>query len=311
MKPGTRVEETARTADEIEQMLRSIIPASQLEGIIDNLGIPYSGINLSYNTTGTTSAADGDILVSLKQHHDPTNEFVREIRKRMPQEFPEVEFWFPPADIVAQILNFGLPAPINVQVQGLNTRANFEFASRLMNQMRTVPGLVDLHIQEPNTVPRFDVTVDRTKASILGMQEQNVANSVLGALAGSQQVNPNFWVDPKNGVTYSVTAQEPQYQMDSLDALRNLPILGGTGVTPQILANVAHISRSNTSSVVDHYNIRPVINIYGNVDGKDLGFVSKRVQMLVDAAKKDLPKGSLRSFGDSRKRWSLLFRGCI
>src|ERR1700693_3766998 len=161
MKPGTRIEETARTVDAIEQMLRRIIPASQLKGIVDNLGIPYSGINLSYNTTGTTSAADGDILVSLKENHSPTNQYVREIRRRMPQEFSDIEFWFPPADIVAQILNFGLPAPINMQVQGLDTRANFEFASRLLNQMRTIPGLVDLHIQEPNTVPRFDVTVDR------------------------------------------------------------------------------------------------------------------------------------------------------
>ena len=293
MKPGTRVEETARTADQIETMLRQIIPANQLEGIIDNLGIPYSGINLSYNTSGTISAADGDILVSLNEHHDSTNGFVREIRKRMAQEFPDVEIWFPPADIVAQILNFGLPAPINVQVQGLNKSANFEFASRLVDKLRTIPGLVDLRIQEPNTVPQLNINVDRTKASLLGLQEQNVANSVLGALAGSQQVSPNFWVDPKNGVTYSVTAQAPQYQMDSLDALRNLPILGGTGVTPQILANVAGISRSTTSPVVDHYDIRPVINIYGNVDGKDLGYVSDRVQQVVDAAKKDLPKGSL------------------
>ena len=309
MRPGTRVEETARSSDEIEQMLRRIIPTNQLEGIIDNLGIPYSGINLSYNTTGTTSAADGDILVSLKERHDPPNDFVREIRRRMLQEFPDIEFWFPPADIVAQILNFGLPAPINVQVQGLNTHANFEFASRLMNQMRTIPGLVDLHVQEPNTVPRLDIAVDRTKASMLGMQEQNVANSVLGALAGSQQVNPNFWVDPKNGVTYQVTAQEPQYQMDSLDALRNLPILGGTGVTPQILANVANISRSNTSSVVDHYNIRPVINIYGNVDGKDLGYVSDRVQQLVDASRKDLPKGSLLIVRGQSKTMQASFAG--
>src|SRR6202050_1361582 len=177
-KPGTRIEETARTVDTIEQMLRRIIPASQLKGIVDNLGIPYSGINLSYNTTGTTSAADGDILVSLKENHSPTNEFIREIRRRMPQEFSEVEFWFPPADIVAQILNFGLPAPINVQIQGLNRQANLELASHLINQMRTIPGLVDLHIQEPNTVPKLEIAVDRTKASILGMQEQNVANSV-------------------------------------------------------------------------------------------------------------------------------------
>ncbi|MBV8375730.1 MAG: efflux RND transporter permease subunit [Verrucomicrobia bacterium] len=309
MKPGTRVEETARSADEIEQMLRKIIPAAQLEGIIDNLGIPYSGINLSYNTTGTTSAADGDILVSLKEQHSPTNDFVREIRSRMPKEFPDIDFWFPPADIVAQILNFGLPAPINVQVQGLNKQANFEFASRLMNQMRAVPGLVDLRIQEPNTVPRLDINVDRTKASILGMQEQNVANSVLGALVGSQQVTPNFWVDPKTGVNYQVNAQEPQYQMDSLDSLRNLPILGGTGVTPQILANVAGISRSDTSAVVDHYNIRPVINIYGNVDGKDLGYVSNEVQKLVNASRKDLPKGSLLIVRGQTKTMQASFSG--
>jgi multidrug efflux pump subunit AcrB len=309
MKPGTRVEETARTVDQIEVMLRKIIPANQLEGIIDNLGIPYSGINLSYNTSGTISAADGDILVSLNEKHDPTNGYVREIRKRMAKEFPDVELWFPPADIVAQILNFGLPAPINVQVQGLNKSANFQFASRLVNKLRTIPGLVDLRIQEPNTVPQLDINVDRTKASLLGLQEQNVANSVLGALAGSQQVNPNFWVDPKNGVSYSVTAQAPQYQMDSLDALRNLPILGGTGVTPQILANVAGISRSTTSPVVDHYDIRPVINIYGNVDGKDLGYVSDRVQEVVDAAKKDLPKGSLLIVRGQSKTMQASFSG--
>jgi multidrug efflux pump subunit AcrB len=309
MKAGTRIEETARTTDEVEHMLRQIIPASQLEGIIDNLGIPYSGINTSYNTTGTTSAADGDIIVSLKENHSPTNQFIRAIRRQMPQQFPDVEFWFPPADIVAQILNFGLPAPINVQVQGLNKNANFLFASRLMSQMRRVPGLVDLRIQEPNDVPRFNVAVDRTKASMLGIQEQNVANSVLGALAGSQSTTQNFWVDPKNGVNYQVSTMEPQYQMDSLDALRNLPILGGTGTTPQILANVATISRSTTSPVVDHYDIRPVINIYGNVDGKDLGYVSNQVQKLIDAAKKDLPKGSLLIVRGQTKTMESSFTG--
>jgi multidrug efflux pump subunit AcrB len=308
MKAGTRIEETARTTDEVEHMLRQIIPASQLEGIIDNLGIPYSGINTSYNTSGTTSAADGDIIVSLKENHGPTNQFIRTMRRQMPQQFPGVEFWFPPADIVAQILNFGLPAPINVQVQGLNKNANFQFASRLMSQMRKVPGLVDLRIQEPNDVPRFNVAVDRTKASMLGIQEQNVANSVLGALAGSQSTTQNFWVDPKNGVNYQVSTMEPQYQMDSLDALRNLPILGGTG-TPQILANVATISRSTTSPVVDHYDIRPVINIYGNVDGKDLGYVSKQVQKLVDASKKDLPKGSLLIVRGQTKTMESSFTG--
>jgi multidrug efflux pump subunit AcrB len=309
MKAGTRIEETARTADEIEHMLRRLIPADQLEGIIDNLGIPYSGINLSYSTSGTTSGADGDILVSLKENHGPTNQIIRDIRRQMPQEFSDIEFWFPPADIVAQILNFGLPAPINVQIQGLNKSANFQFASRLMAQMRKVPGLVDLRIQEPNDVPRLNVIVDRTKASMLGIQEQNVANSVLGALAGSQSTTQNFWVDPKNGVNYQVSTQEPQYQMDSLDALLNLPILGGTGTVPQILANVATISRSTTSPVVDHYDIRPVINIYGNVDGKDLGYVSNQVQKLVDAAMKDLPKGSLINVRGQTKTMESSFSG--
>ena len=270
MKAGTRIEETARSVDQIEQMIRQVIPANQLEGIIDNLGIPYSGINTSYNNTGTMSAADGDILVSLNQNHDPTNKFIQAIRTRMQHDFVGVSVWFPPADMVAQILNFGLPAPIDVQIIGADQEANFQFASNLMNQIRKIPGAVDFRIQEPNNAPELDITMDRTKASILGINAQSVANSVLGALAGSQQNAQNYWVDPTNGVNYQVNAQVPQDEMNSLDALRNLPILGGTG-QGQILANVAPISRSNTFPVIDHYNIRPVINIYGNVDGKDLG----------------------------------------
>src|SRR6202521_3690039 len=281
MKAGTRIEETARSVDQIEQMIRQIIPANQLQGIIDNLGIPYSGINTSYNNTGTMSSADGDILVTLSPKHDPTNNFVQAIRARMHHEFPDVSVWFPPADMVAQILNFGLPAPIDVQIIGADQEANFQFASNLMDQIRKVPGAVDFHIQEPNNAPELDITMDRTKASILGINAQSVANTVLGALAGSQQNALNFWVDPKNGVSYQVNAQVPQPDMDSLDALRNLPILGGTG-QGQILANVAPISRSNTFPVIDHYNIRPVINIYGNVDGKDLGYVADHVHNLID-----------------------------
>ena len=291
MKAGTRIEETARSVDQIEQMIRQVIPANQLQGIIDNLGIPYSGINTSYNNTGTMSAADGDILVSLNQNHTPTNKFIEAIRTRMQHDFVGIGVWFPPADIVAQILNFGLPAPIDVQITGADQEANFQFANNLMNQIRKIPGAVDFRIQEPNNAPELDITMDRTKASILGINAQSVANTVLGALAGSQQNALNFWVDPTNGVSYQVNAQVPQYEMNSLDALRNLPILGGTG-QGQILANVAPISRSNTFPVIDHYNIRPVINIYGNVDGKDLGYVADQVQKLIDASKKNLPRGS-------------------
>jgi CzcA family heavy metal efflux pump len=293
VKSGTRIEETARSIDQIEQMIRQIIPANQLHGIIDNLGIPYSGINTSYNTTGTMSPADGDILVSLNENHDPTDKFVQVIRTRMHHDFPDVGVWFPPADIVGQVLNFGLSAPIDIQITGANRAGNFAFASKLMDQIRHVPGAVDFRIQEPNDAPQLNVVIDRTMASVLGVTAQAVSNSVLGALAGSNQTSPNFWVDPTNRVSYQVNAQVPQYEMDSLDSLRNLPILGGSNTgQAQILANAATISRGTTSPVVDHYDITPVINIYGNVDGKDLGYVADQIQKLVDASKKDLPRGS-------------------
>ena len=271
MKSGTRIEETARTVDEVEQMIRKIIPADQLGEIIDNLGLPYSGINTSYNNTGTVSPADGDILVSLKEGHAPTNDFVRKIRLEMRKQFPDVTVWFPPADIVAQILNFGLSAPIDVQIVGSDRDQIFSFASKLLGTLRKDPGLVDLRIQEPNDTPRLDIAVDRTKASILGLTEQNVANSVLGALSGSQQVSLNFWVDPTNGITYQLNAMVPQYDINSPDALMNLPVLGSTTGQNQILANVASISRSQTSPVMDRFNIRPAINIFAGVDGRDLG----------------------------------------
>ena len=295
MRAGTRIEETARTVDQIEQMMRQIIPANQLEMVVDNMGIPYSGINTSYNTTGTMSAADSDILVSLKEQHDPTNRFVGTIRASMNQHFPDVGYWFPPADIVSQTLNFGLPAPINIQIAGADLTNNFKFANKLMEQIRHVPGAVDLRIQEPTDVPEFNVKIDRTLASIEGVSAQAITQSVLGALSGSSQVSPNFWVDPRNRVSYQINAEAPQYDLHSLDDLRNLPILGGTSGQAQILANVASIMRSTTTPIEDHYNIRPVINIYAGADGKDLGYVSDQIQKLVDASKKDLPRGSFIS----------------
>jgi hydrophobe/amphiphile efflux-1 (HAE1) family protein len=290
-RPGTRIEETARTADQIEQMIRQVIPAKQVKMIVDNMGIPYSGINTSYNNTGTMSAADCDILVSLNENHSPTDQFVQAIRARMPHDFPDVGVWFPPADIVSQTLNFGMPAPIDIQITGANLRDNFNFASKLMQQIRHISGAVDFRIQEPNNVPQLNVTIDRSIASILGITAQSVTQSVLSALSGSEQTSPNFWVDPGNRVSYQFNAQVPQYDMPSLDDLRNLPILGGQG-QGQILANVASISRSTTTPVEDHYNIVPAINIYGAADGKDLGYVSDHIQKLVDASRKGLPRGS-------------------
>ena len=273
-------------------MIRKIIPADQLDNIIDNLGIPYSGINTSYNNTGTMSPADGDILVSLKPNHAPTNKYVREIRKEMSQQFPGVTLWFPAADIVAQILNFGLSAPIDVQLIGTDRDQTHAFAEKILEQIRKVPGAVDFHIQEPNNAPRLDVTVNRAKASSLGLTQLDVANSTLGALAGSQQTSPNFWVDPKNSISYTFNAQSPQYSLESFDALMNLPILGSSLGTTQILANVASLSRSQTSPVMDRYNLRPVINIYGFVDGKDLNSVAQKIQKIIEANRQDLPRGS-------------------
>jgi hydrophobe/amphiphile efflux-1 (HAE1) family protein len=290
-RAGTRIEETASTVDQIEQMIRQVIPANQMNLIVDNMGIPYSGINTSYNNTGTMSPADADILVSLNENHGPTDRFIQTIRARMPHDFPDVTVWFPPADIVSQTLNFGLPAPIDIQVTGANLTANLDYASKLMGQIRHIPGAVDFRIQEPSDAPQLNVDIDRNLASILGVSAQVVTESILGALSGSEQTAPNFWVDPKNRVSYEINAQVPQYDLHSLDDLRNLPILGGSG-QGQILANVASISRGTTSPVEDHYNILPVINIYGSADGKDLGYVADHIQQLVDASQKDVPNGS-------------------
>jgi multidrug efflux pump subunit AcrB len=306
VKSGTRIEEVARQVDKIETAIRQVIPKEQLKGIIDNIGLPYSGINLTYSNTGVASGADADILVSLTPEHDATAKFVREVRQRIHRDFPGVVASFPPADIVAQILNFGLPAPIDVQVVGANLAANSRVAYKLLDQISRIPGAVDVRVQQPLDSPRLNAVVDRTLASQLGITESQVANSLIAALSGSQQTNPNFWVDPKNGVSYTLNTQAPQYSIDSLDALRNMPILGpangsttsppsgisATGAPTQILGNLVQFNRSNEPPIVTHYNIQPVIDVYGATEGKDLGYVASRVQKIMDSAQKDLPRGT-------------------
>jgi multidrug efflux pump subunit AcrB len=298
LKSGTRIEEVARRVDQIEAALRREIPKEQLKGIIDNIGLPYSGINLTYSNSGVASAADADILVSLAEKHDPTITFVDKVRRCIHSNFPGVTASFPPAGIVAQILNFGLPAPFDLQIIGANTAANARFANSLVGRIARIPGAVDVRVQQPFDSPRINLAVDRTEASQLGITESQIANSLLGALSGSSQVNPNFWLDPKNGVSYTVNSQSPQYLIDSLDALRAVPILGPTG-TPnslgaptQILGNVVELTRSSEPPIVTHYNIQPVIDIFGAAEGKDLGYLAKEVHKVIDAAQKDLPKGS-------------------
>jgi multidrug efflux pump subunit AcrB len=290
---GTRIEETERLAGQINHAIRAEIPPREIAGILDNIGIPNSSINLSYNTSGVIGPADADILVQLKPGHAPTEKYVRQLRERLNREFPGTTFYFLPADIVSQTLNFGLPAPFDVQIVGRNQAASHAIAVQLAEQIRKIPGAVDVRVQQPDNWPQFRISVDRSKAAELGLTEQNVANSVLLGLSGSSQVQPAFWIDPKIGVQYLINVRATEYAMDSVQQLNAMPISANQPGTSdaQILANLASISRVNVSPVVSHYNVIPIIDIYGNVDGRDLGGVLGDLQPLVEKVKKDLPRG--------------------
>jgi multidrug efflux pump subunit AcrB len=293
-RTGTRIEETERLADQINGAIHRAIPAREIAGILDNIGIPNSSINLSYNTSGVIGPADADILVQLKPGHAPTENYVRKLRASLNREFPGTMIYFLPADIVSQTLNFGLPAPFDVQIVGRNQAGNHAVAVQLAEQIKKVSGAVDVHVQQPNDWPQFRITVDRSKAADLGLTEQNVANSVLLSLSGSAQVTPAFWLNPAVGVQYAINVRAPEYAMDSIQQLNALPVStdAAGGTSAQILANLAKIDRVNVAPVVSHYNVMPVVDIFGNVDGRDLGSVLNGIQPLVEKAKKDLPRGS-------------------
>ena len=296
-RTGTRIEETERLADQINQAIRAEIPPREIAGILDNIGIPNSSINLSYNTSGVIGPGDADILVQLEPGHAPTQNYVRQLRARLNREFPGTTFYFLPADIVSQTLNFGLPAPFDVQIVGRNQGASRAIAVQLAERIKKIPGAADVRVQQPDNWPQFRISVDRSKAAELGLTEQNVANSVLLGLSGSSQVQPAYWIDPKIGVQYLINVRATEYAMDSVQQLNAMPISASqpdaSGANnAQILANLASISRVNVSPVVSHYNIMPVINVFGNVDGRDLGGVLSDIQPLVEKVQKDLPRGS-------------------
>ena len=240
-QPGTRIEETARLFDLIEQTVRGIIPPDQLDNIVDNIGLPFSGINMAYQNTGTIGPEDGDALISLKEDHEPTADYIKRLRTVLPQKFPGATFSFLPADIVSQILNFGLPAPIDVQVIGNNQKANYAYATDLLKRIRTVPGIADLRIQQVFNYPQINVEVDRTLASEVGLSQRDVANSLLVTLSGSQQVHPNFWLNPENGVSYPIVAQMPQYRVDTMSDLVNIPLASSEANAMQYLGGLAQI----------------------------------------------------------------------
>ncbi|PXW29518.1 efflux RND transporter permease subunit [Paraburkholderia caballeronis] len=289
-KTGMRVEETAVLTDRIDKRIRTLIPAGELHSIIDNIGVPVSGTNLSYNNTGTVGTSDADVLIALNEDHHPTADYVRLLRRTLNDEFPGVQFAFLPADIVSQTLNFGMPAPIDIQIVGRNVAGNRVFAAKLLAKLRGVPGFVDARIQQPADLPRIFIDVDRTRAQQAGFTQKDVASDLLITLSGSQQTTPTFWLNPRNGVSYNVVTEAPQYTMDSLQSLANIPLTANG--RSNILGSLASMRRESGEAVVTHYNAQTTIDIYGTADGRDLGAVSDDIDRIIADAKADLPKGS-------------------
>jgi len=290
---GTRVEEAAARLADVQRFIRQVISPHELDTMADNIGMPVSGINMTYNNTGVIGPQDGDIQIKLHEGHRPTAEYVRELREKLPRAFPGISFAFLPADIVSQILNFGAPAPIDLQVRGANAEANFKYANDLLRRIRLIPGVADARIQQSPHNPGFNVDVDRTRAQYVGLTARDVTNSLVVNLAGSSQVAPTFFLNPDNGVSYSIVMQTPQYQIDSLNKLETLPISAANGTAaPRLLGGIADISRSASSAVVSEYDIRPMVQIYATTQGRDLGAVESDIRKLIAETAKDVPRGS-------------------
>jgi multidrug efflux pump subunit AcrB len=293
-RTGLRIEESARLADQINQVIRQTIPERDLLTVLDNIGLPYSGINLTYSNSGTIGTADGEILVQLKPDRErSTNSYINDLRGRLPADFPGVQFFFQPADIVTQILNFGTPAPIDIQIRGVDQAGDYAIGLKLANEIRHIPGAVDVHVQQAFDAPTLYMNIDRTRAQYVGMQARDVAQNVLVSLSSSFQTAPNFWLDPRNGVSYSVAVQTPQYRVDNYQALQNTPVTASSpGAQPQILGNLVTTSTVARPASIAHYDVQPMINVYASVSGRDLGSVSTRVTQLVHDVEKELPRGS-------------------
>ena len=337
---GTRIEETAALCDQVDQTIRQIVPADELVTIVDNIGLPYSALNLSYSTSAPIGPADADIQVELKKDHHPTAQYVEKLRGVLARDYPGVSFYMLPVDIVTQILNFGLTAPIDIQIVGPNLYGNRALAEKVLDEVRNVPGAADTRIQQPFNEPMLTVNVDRTAAQSMGLTQKDVATSLLVSLSGSFQTSPSFYLDPRNGVTYSVTTMTPQYKLDSIGALRSIPVpsataqsqsvnappglpsstapatgVPGVPLAQNVLGNVASISPGAELGTVSHYDVMPVLDIYANVDGTDLGSVTRKIQKIVDEHQKDLPRGSrfaLRGQSDTmRKSYIGLLAGLV
>jgi len=308
---GTRVEETANKFAEIENAVREIIPPDELAALADNIGMPISSINMTYNNTGLIGSQDGDLQIALKQGHAPTDDYVRRMREELPRRFPGVTFSFLPADIVSQILNFGAPAPIDLQVRGPNVAQNLGYAEKLLAKIRQVPGVVDARIQQSLASPGLKVNVDRTRAQFAGVTERDVTNSLVVNLAGSGQVAPTFWLNPQNGVSYSIVIQTPQYSVNSLAALQNLPITPSGAGASQVLGGIADIQRVASSAVVSQYDIQSLVQIFATTQDRDLGAVAADLQKIIDDARPDLPKAASVAMLGQVKTMNSAFSGLL
>jgi len=289
---GTRLEDSAALFDHVEQSIRQVVPANELETVVDNIGLPVSGINRAYSNTGGIGPQDGDIYVTLTKKHHPTADYMRELRAKLPQDFPGSTFAFLPADIISQILNFGAPAPIDLQISGSNQDQNQAYAIELLRRLKSIPGLADVRLQQSIHYPQFNVNVDRTQASNLGLGERDVTNTLVTTLSGSFQTAPAFWLNPRNGVSYPIVIQAPQQNVDSISKLQNLPITAGKPGDMQILGGLGTIQRADSDAVVSHYAIQPSFDIYATTQGRDLGGAAAAIQRVIKATVSDLPKGA-------------------
>jgi multidrug efflux pump subunit AcrB len=289
---GTRIEETTKLADRVGEAIHKIIPANELDGIVDNIGLSVSGINMAYNNSGTIGVEDADILVGLKPNHAPTADYVKTMREQLPRRFPGTAFAFLPADIVSQILNFGVPAPIDLQVVGSDVQADRAYADTVLARIKQIPGIADARIQQAFQQPTLNVDVDRTLAGLVGLSEKDAANAMLTTLAGSSQTSPTYWLNPKTGVSYPVSIQTPQRDIGTISGLQNIPLTTGAGASTQLLGGLATIQRSPSDALVSHYNVRPVIDIYATPQGRDLGGVAADIRQVMQETAHAVPNGA-------------------
>jgi multidrug efflux pump subunit AcrB len=306
---GSRIEDTSAEFTRITNKIREIIPPSELATVVDNIGLPVSGINTTYNNSGTVGPQDGDILITLTEGHRPSAGYMRAMREQLPRAFPGSDFAFLPADITSQILNFGAPAPIDVQITGKDAIGNMAYAQKILRRLKAIPGAADGRIQQSSDYPELKVVADRSRIGQFGLTEKDVTTSVANALAGTSQTAPVYFVNPENGVSYTVVAQAPEYRIRSLNELSNIPVTGAAGTQPQVLGGVASITRDSTNAVISHYNIQPVVDIYATPSGRDLGAVAGDINSVLKDLKNQAPKGTTVTLRGQYATMNVAFSG--